>query len=104
MQTSNGAETSTKNTTYTDNTSAVSKLTETYATLYALNKSIKFGFQQPPKIPADISTLPVDNMPDPTVPEVLPVTTSSVNSGRKQTELYNSLMMPSTTSYIHLSA
>lgn len=103
MQTSNSVETSNEN---TIKSSAIGTLTDTYAALYALHKNITDGNQQLPNIPDDATTLPMTQSEITqlkSVSETLP-SASNTDSGKKQTELYNSLMMPSTTSYFHLSA
>ena len=87
-----------------DNSSAVSALTATYAELYQLHQTIKEGVGQ----------LPLDNkafQESETVPgNSVSHTNEAINNiasqslTNKQLDAYNSLMMPSTASYVHLSA
>ncbi len=94
MQTSASNGTSSSDNDATDN-SAVSTLTDTYASLYALHKKITDGNQQLPSIPDEV-VLPTST------PEISAVS-NSMTSTEKQTDAYNSLMMPSTASYLHLT-
>lgn len=87
-----------------DNSSAVSALTANYAELYQLHQTIKEGVGQ----------LPLDNkafQESETVPgNSVSHTNEAINNianqslTNKQLDAYNSLMMPSTASYVHLSA
>lgn len=105
LQTSTGDNSTTNS---TQNSSTISALTNAYAELYELHQNVKDGVSSLPGIKTDQEGL-----------EVLPVNTllnsssniggSSANSlgsvlSQKQVDAYNSLMMPSTTSYVHLSA
>lgn len=65
---------------------AVSTLTDTYSALYQLHQNIKEGEQ-----------------PLPNTPDILPVN-DNISLGKKQADVYHSLMMPSSASYLHLSA
>ncbi len=80
-----------------NNTSAVSTLTDTYAALYTLHKNISEGNQQLPSIPDEVA------QPIHTQSATLPVQ-DNMSSAKKQMDTYNSLMMPSNSSYLHLSA
>jgi len=97
LQTSS-EETVNSNTVQTN--SAVSTLTSTYAELYELHKNVKEGVGHFPEH-EPIETLPVNTVTN--VPE-LAVNTVSQPIAQKQLDAYNSLMMPSTSSYVHLSA
>jgi hypothetical protein len=93
MQTSSGNDTYSSNS--DNNTSAISTLTDAYTSLYTLHKNIKDGIQ---KLPTPYTSISPTNKPD-----VLP-TNSDIATVNKQTDAYNSLMMPSNSSYLHLSA
>lgn len=95
IQTSTNTNSSSNSSNNRSSLSAVNTLTDTYATLYALHKSVKDGSQQLPVIPDDI-TQPTN--PDDTLPA------NSRPMLNKQTDVYSSLMMPSNSSYLHLSA
>jgi hypothetical protein len=96
IQTSNGSTSDSNNSSSTNNNfSAVNTLTDTYASLYAIHKNVKDGIQQLPVIPDNV-TSPINDV------DVLPASNTSMMN--KQTDAYNSLMMPSTSSYLHLSA
>ena len=82
------------------NINAVSTLTDTYAALYELHQEVKEGIGQ---------------IPDHELPTILPMESASKvaevpnnafnqSLANKQMDAYNSLMMPSTASYVHLSA
>ena len=82
------------------NINAVSTLTDTYAALYELHQEVKGGIGQ---------------IPDHELPTILPMESASKvaevpnnafkqSLANKQMDAYNSLMMPSTASYVHLSA
>ena len=105
MQTSS-EETATISTQTNENTSAVSALTTAYTELYQLHKGIKDGITNLPitELSEGIETLPasapqISNH----IIETQGNNLSSVLS-TKQMESYNSLMMPSTSSYMHISA
>ncbi|MGL1957363.1 MAG: hypothetical protein OCD00_08620 [Colwellia sp.] len=89
---SNTAETKSNS----DDVSATKALTDTYSSLYQLHQTIKDGFGQLPSIPEE--TQPPKNMPEIQPVEILPLTAS------KQMDTYNSFMMPTTNSYLQLSA
>lgn len=76
--------------------SATKTLIDTYDSLYQLHKTIKAGVSLWPTIPDDIKS-PVDR------PEIQPVETT-VSPTNKLTDTYNSFMMPTTNSYLSLSA
>ncbi len=88
----------------TQNQSTVSALTDTYASLYQIHQSVKEGAVQLPgfELPNDEVETQPSHMDNPIVQN----STSAVNQSlsNKQLDAYNSLMMPSTSSYVHLSA
>jgi len=91
-------QTSTGNDAYSNsksNSSAVSTLTDTYTSLYALHNNIKDGVSPLPSTPDEID-MPINQ------PEILPAHGNTVLA-QKQADVYNSLMMPSSASYLHLS-
>lgn len=81
------------------NNSAVSTLTDTYAALYELHQNVKEGvgqfpeFEQPETLPMTANS-----------PQMVTESTAPSPLSQKQLEAYNGLMMPSTSSYVHLSA
>ena len=77
------------------NRSATKALTDTYDSLYQLHQTIKGGNQQP--------ILPDEIQPPTTNPEIQLVETAQ-SLAKSQTSTYNNFMMPTTSSYIHLSA
>lgn len=79
-----------------NNSSTVNTLTDTYVSLYALHNKIKDGDQQLPSIPDEL--VPPTNKPE------ISAVNNSMTSTEKQTDAYNSLMMPSSASYLHLTA
>jgi hypothetical protein len=88
----------------TENSSAVSALTNTYAELYELHQNVKNGVSLLPSIGdehEEIVTLPASS-----VTNINEAVNSANNQSlsNKQVDAYNSLMMPSTASYVHLSA
>lgn len=95
--TSNSAQTS-------GNTSAVSALTNTYAELYELHQNVKNGAGQLPIIGNDYEV--IEQLPASSVTKTNEMVTSTTNQSLayKQVDAYNSIMMPSTASYVHLSA
>lgn len=98
-------QTSTDNTSTssTQNTSAVSALTNTYAELYELHKSVKEGVETLPVTSLNNNDSTNENNISSNVVSVSSNNMSSTLSS-KQLDAYNSLMMPSTSSYVHLSA
>jgi len=104
LQTSTNDDTSSSTVQTSENLSAVSALTNTYAELYELHQNVKNGVGQLPSIGGEheeIETLPASSVTN--VNEVV----KSVNNqslANKQIDAYTSLMMPSTASYVHLSA
>jgi len=89
------------------NTSAVASLTNVYTELYQLHQNIKEGVVQLPgfKVPSDeveIQTINTSN----NAKQIIEQPANSLNQAlsHKQMDAYNSLMMPSTSSYVHLSA
>ncbi len=88
----------------TENSSAVSALTNTYAELYELHQNVKNGVGQLPSISnehEEIETLPTNSVTN--INEVVK-SVSNQSLANKQVDAYTSLMMPSTASYVHLSA
>ncbi|KGJ89000.1 hypothetical protein [Colwellia psychrerythraea] len=104
LQTSIDSNVENSSTPSNKNTSAVSSLTNTYAELYQLHQNIKEGVVQLPgfEVPAkDVNILPVTQVNQAVVS---PSNSANQASSHKQMGAYNSLMMPSTASYVHLSA
>ena len=98
MQTSSDSDVYSSNSNK-DTTSTISSLNDTYAALYDLHKNIKEGVQNLPEIG--------DGLLEGEQSSIQPLTVAAnepVSSTSKQTDTYNSLMMPSTRSYMHLSA
>lgn len=105
MQTSS-EESTTTSTEENEGTSAVSALTSAYSELYQIHKEIKGGVGNLPSIdqPEGIETLPTGAQQ--TSSQTAEAQGNNVNSAlsNKQMDSYNSLMMPSTSSYMHLSS
>lgn len=104
QQTSTESNAATGTTRGDENSSAVLALTATYDELYQLHKAVKEGVTQLQgvgKTYQGVETLPVHSVPH---------TNEKINSAsnqsltNKQLDAYNSLMLPSTSSYVHLSA
>lgn len=76
--------------------SAVQTLTDTYASLYDIHQQIK-------DLGPEKHLLPSDNLNPEAPVTILPIE-SSAPLTRAQTDAYNNLMMPTTKSYLHLSA
>lgn len=87
------------------NNSAVSTLTDTYAALYQLHQDVKEGVGQFPEHERP-ETLPIEQLTKPleTTSQLSAQPGNQSALSHKQLEAYNSLMMPSTSSYVHLSA
>jgi len=101
LQTSTDDSTSS---TANQNSSAVSALTNTYAEFYELHQNVKNGVGQLPSIGGEheeIETLPASSVTN--VNEAVK-SVSNQSLANKQVDAYTSLMMPSTASYVHLSA
>jgi len=82
------------------NSSAIAALNNTYAELYELHQNVKEGIGNFPEH-EPVETLPINsvtNRPETTMG------TANQPLAQKQLDAYNSLMMPSTSSYMHLSA
>ena len=80
-----------------ESTSVTKALAETYSSLYQLHQSIKEGGQELPSIGEPVQLPSIDE------PAQLPANgLPSLMS--KEAALYNNLMMPSTSSYIHMQA
>jgi len=98
MQTSTDSNDSSSSSNSSNN-SAVSTLTDTYAALYELHQNVKEGvgqfpeFEQPETLPMTANS-----------PQMVTESTAPNPLSQKQLEAYNGLMMPSTSSYVHLSA
>lgn len=104
LQTSTESNAATGTTRGDENSSAVLALTATYDELYQLHKAVKEGVTQLQgvgKTYQGTETLPVHSVLH---------TNETINSAsnqsltNKQLDAYNSLMTPSTSSYVHLSA
>jgi hypothetical protein len=85
------------------NSSAVSALTNTYAELYELHQNVKNGVGQLPTISDELQAKEI--LPTSSVTNINEAVKSVSNQSlaNKQVDAYNSLMMPSTASYVHLS-
>jgi hypothetical protein len=108
LQTSTDGDTSPSFSQISENNSAVLALTNTYAELYKLHQTVKNGVGQLPSIDNEhegIATLPASSVANTNIytNEVVK-STSNQSLAYKQVDAYNSLMMPSTASYVHLSA
>ncbi|PKI12865.1 hypothetical protein [Colwellia sp. 12G3] len=104
LQTSTDANSSLSSTQASDNRSAVSTLTNTYAELYELHQTVKNGADKLPNIGNEhegIATLPASSV---TNTNGIVKSENNQSLAHKQIDTYNSLMMPSTASYVHLSA
>ena len=105
MQTSS-EESTTISTEENEGASAVSALTSAYSELYQIHKEIKGGVGNLPSIdqPEGIETLPASAQQ--TSSQATEAQDNNINSAlsNKQMDSYNSLMMPSTSSYMHLSS
>ena len=105
LQTSTGVESTSQS---SNNTSAISTLTDTYAQLYALHQNVKQGVTTLPNIEieqGEVDVLPSNTFTNPSSNIVDNSANSLGNTlSNKQLDAYNSLMMPSTSSYVHLSA
>jgi hypothetical protein len=88
---SNGSETSNTNN-ESDKTSITKSLNELYTSLYEIHNTVKNGAQQLPSY-SENNVVPIVQ------PEVI-----NDQISQAQTEKYNSIMMPSNTSQLHLSA
>ena len=104
LQKSTDGDTTSSSAQTSENSSAVSALTNTYAELYELHQNVKNGVGQLPAIGNEhegIETLPASSV---TNTNELVKSTTNQPLAHKQVNTYNSLMMPSTASYVHLSA
>ena len=86
------------------NSSAVSALTNTYAELYELHQNVRNGVGQLPNIGGEHEE--IESLPASSVTNINEAVKSenSQSLANRQVNAYNSLMMPSTASYVHLSA
>lgn len=90
-----------------ESSSAVSTLTNAYSDLYQLHQTIKDGVSTLPSIDENPETLPTSHNQT-----LMPSITQNAEQGsninsvlsNKQLDSYNSLMMPTTSNYVHLSA
>ncbi|PKG83799.1 hypothetical protein CXF85_09880 [Colwellia sp. 75C3] len=104
LQTSTDGDTTSSSAQTSENSSAVSALTNTYAELYELHQTVKNGVGSLPSIDNEhggIATLPANSA---TNTNEMAKNSSNQSLAHKQVDAYNSLMMPSTASYVHLSA
>ncbi len=103
MQSSSDNTVTTSSTKTSENSSTVSALTDTYAKLYQLHQEVKEGGSQLPSVDehSGIETLPASSV---TNTNEMVKSTTNQSLTHKQVDAYNSLMMPSTSSYVHLSA
>jgi len=107
LQTSTDSNNEVSSTQSDQNPSAVASLTNAYSELYQLHQNVKEGVVQLPgfEIPDnEVDILPVSTTG--TATRVIEQPANSINQSlsHKQMDAYNSLMMPSTASYVHLSA
>ncbi len=91
----------------TQNASTVSSLTKNYAELYQLHQNVKEGVVPLPGV--ELPAKGMNRLPENSIVETSKTSQSTNNianqaSSHKQINAYNSLMMPSTASYVHLSA
>lgn len=89
--------------------SAVSSLTNAYVDLYQLHQNVKDGVSQLPAIemPVEIQvqTIGTNEVSQAISAYDNPLATKTVTTpAEKQIDAYNSLMMPSSSSYMHMSA
>ena len=104
LQTSTNGNATTATTQDSEKSSAVSTLTIAYAELYQLHQTVKQGVGQLPGV--GITYEGIETLPASSVTQ----TNENINSAasqstaNKQLDAYNSLMMPSTSSYVHFSA
>lgn len=106
LQTSTDGNTASSSTQKNENTSAVSALTNAYADLYQIYQTIKEGVGQLPGVGIkheEIEKSPENSVASTSNNEAI-ISASLQPLARKQLDAYNSLMMPSTSSYVHLSA
>ncbi|MBU2893028.1 hypothetical protein KO495_06775 [Colwellia sp. D2M02] len=90
-----------------NNVSAISTLTSAYTELYDLHKQVKGVIEQVPTINDNVKSLK-HNVSNAAV-GLNGVTSETMNHqgqslSQQQTNIYNSIMMPSSNSYLHLSA
>jgi len=88
-------------------TNAVASLTHAYTELYQLHQNLKEGVVQLPGIEIpdnEVEILPVSTTTTTARVVEKPANTINQTLSHKQMDAYNGLMMPSTSSYLHLSA
>jgi hypothetical protein len=104
LQTSTDGNATTATTQVSEKSSAVSTLTNAYAELYQLHRTVKEGVGQLPEV--GISYERIQSLPTSSVTQTNETINSaaSQSTANKQLDAYNSLMMPSTSSYVHFSA
>ena len=104
LQTSTASNAATGTSRLDENSSAVLALTTTYAELYQFHQAVKQGVGQLPGV--GITYEGIETLPASTVTHTNEAINSASNQSltNKQLDAYNSLMMPSTSSYVHLSA
>lgn len=104
LQTSTGSNAETGTSRLDENSSAVLALTTTYAELYQLHQTIKEGVGQLPRVSTAYQG--GETVPGNSVTHTNEAIQSTANQSLtiKQLDAYNSLMMPSTAYYVHLSA
>ncbi len=101
------SSTESNNESNSQNTSAVASLINAYTELYQLHKNVKEGVVELPgfEVPTDeVEILPINTSSN--INQVVEQPANSINQAlsHKQMDAYNGLMMPSTSSYLHLSA
>ncbi len=107
LQTSTDSNSENNSTQSNQNTSAVASLTNAYTGLYQLHQNVKEGVVQLPgfEVPSDeVEILPVSTNGNSNRVVEQPANTINQTLSHKQMDAYNGLMMPSTSSYMHLSA
>ena len=104
LQTSTDGNATTATPQLSEKSSAVTTLTNAYAELYQLHQTIKEGVGQLPRVSTAYQG--GETVPGNSVTHTNEAIQSTANQSltNKQLDAYNSLMMPSTASYVHLSA
>lgn len=104
LQTSTDGNTTTATPQLSEKSSAVTTLTNAYAELYQLHQTVKEGVGQLPVV--GITYEGIETLPASSVTQTNEAINSvaSQSNANKQLDAYNSLMMPSTSSYVHFSA
>lgn len=104
LQTSTDGNATTTTTQSSENSSAVSTLTTAYAELYQLHQTVKEGVGQLPGVGITYEGIETLSASSVTQTNEAIKSAASQSTANKQLDAYNSLMMPSTSSYVHFSA